>query len=251
MSGSSSDLRLSKYYGLVLDRLRKDIRPRVEWMLIALFVGILGALLLDRFGLVAKGQILLRITVATIPAVLIAAAYFLWHAVMAPWKVHNERYAETMGELKALRIKFDAEVAQNQVPKITGEASNFQVTGRRSPSDFGIACDLYLCNTRPVTTTLRRVEFDATQIQPALALSQYSISEVTLERGIGKRVKSKMTLTFEEDIDPHYTVDIDLTALGVYAVDAFGNQHALTVQAGTRLFLSSGDHPFFSGKGCL
>jgi hypothetical protein len=77
------------YWKLVRKQFWKDLRPRVEWLLVAVGGGAVGAWLLDYF-ILAKGQIWVRIVVAAIPALLIVSLYALYHAIRAPWKVHGE-----------------------------------------------------------------------------------------------------------------------------------------------------------------
>jgi hypothetical protein len=72
----------------------KDLVPRVEWVVVALIVGAITAVLLDKFALVGNGQVWLRILVAAIPAAVILLAYAAVHALRAPWKLHRaEAYA--------------------------------------------------------------------------------------------------------------------------------------------------------------
>jgi hypothetical protein len=73
--------------------------------------------------------------------------------------------------------------------------------------------------------------------------SNCSARDVLLEQGISKQIEVRATLILDTAAGPHDTVEIDLSALKVSAVDGFGNQHALKIEPGTMLFLDP-DKPF-------
>jgi hypothetical protein len=97
-----------EYYGLVYSRFCTAIKPKLEASVIAVFVGIAGAFLLDQLHLVPTGQIFLRILVAAIPALVILLAYFGVHAIRAPWTTHNEIQKDREEEFNEIRGGFEA-----------------------------------------------------------------------------------------------------------------------------------------------
>ncbi len=111
---------------------------------------------------------------------------------------------------------------------IVGHASNFRCVQRRSDSDFAIVCDLSLLNTLPGRFNLSRVRIDAKRIRPRLAFTDCAIADVVLEPGIEQRVELRTTLILDKDIDPRETIEIVLTTLKIYAVDAFRGRHRLS-----------------------
>ncbi|HLM99856.1 MAG TPA: hypothetical protein VK335_11265 [Bryobacteraceae bacterium] len=117
--------RFSEYCRLVLSQFWKDIRPRFEWAIIALFVATIGALLLDHFQLVPSGQTFLRILAPALPTILILFLYVIPHAARAPWKIYREaiqRHTAECNELQAqiaqLQDRLSVTAQQLEVPLI-------------------------------------------------------------------------------------------------------------------------------------
>jgi hypothetical protein len=117
----------SGYSGRVLVQIRKDIGPRLEWAMVALFVSAGGAVLLQVFDLVPKGQISDRVLVAAIPTLIVVVVYCGFHAIRAPWKLHNQANEQKEAQFQGLmegrdlictelnRVKLDLETKLNKV----------------------------------------------------------------------------------------------------------------------------------------
>ena len=109
-------------------------------------------------------------------------------------------------------------------------------------SEFGVSCDLFLCNVRPVRTGVHQITIDATEVRPGCRFSISHLSPLVLERGIGQKSELGMIVVLAPDVDPRST-EVDLTLLKVYAIDDFGNRHALAVRRDSKLFLEPPPDP--------
>ena len=140
--------------------------------------------------------------------------------------------------IEALTVELAAERNKDKHPEITGVVANFRYIGRGATGDLAVVCEALLCNIRPARTNLRRIVIDASAVQPRLVFSNCSATDVLLEQGISKKIEVRATLIPDAAAGPHETVEIDLSALKVSAVDGFGNRHALRIEPGTMLFLN-------------
>jgi hypothetical protein len=97
-----------RYYRRVLSQVRKDLKPRLEWAVVGAIVGFGGAVLIEAFALAPKGQITLRVLVASIPIIVILVVYFGFHALRAPWRIYNETESSVQSLTAALEASRDA-----------------------------------------------------------------------------------------------------------------------------------------------
>ena len=192
---------------------------------------------------------------AAVTVVVVAALWgmrFLFDLFRAPGILHRERSTEAEAKLQrveeenqsALSTMSDqlrAEREQNQRPDINGEVSNFRCFTQEG-TEFGVSCDLFLCNVRPVRAGVRRIAIDAGEVHPLCVFSISHLSPLVLERGIGQICELGMIVVLERDVDPR-NAEVDLTPLKVYAIDDFGNRHALTVRRDTTLILEPPPDP--------
>ena len=174
---------------------------------------------------------------------------YVWLTPAALYREHatalEASHRETQSinaSVEALRADLVAERDKDKHPEITVVA-NFRYIGPGDTGDFAVACEALLCNIRPARTNLRRIVIDASDVQRTLVFSNCSARDVLLEQGISKQIEVRATLILDTAAGPHDTVEIDLSALKVSAVDGFGNQHALKIEPGTMLFLDP-DKPF-------
>jgi hypothetical protein len=190
------------------------------------------------------------VTVVVVAA--LCALTFLFDLFRAPGILHREYITHAAAEMErvkqenqsALSIAAEqlrAEREQNQRPEINGEISNFQCFTQEG-SEFGVSCDLFLCNVRAVRTGVHRIEINASEVRPKSAFSISHLSPLVLERGIGQKCELGIIVVPDRDVDPCNT-EVDLTPLKVYAIDDFGNRHALTVRRGTTLLLEPPPDP--------
>jgi hypothetical protein len=146
----------------------------------------------------------------------------------------------------------EVERSRNQQPDIQGEAFNFEFQGpcMDGVSDthrdvtFGVTFDLFLCNHRPVDTTLKAVvvegsrlkppvKFEFTFVQPTLHMVPFPLGE-ELPHGKGKKIEVAVLATVDgmhfAELPP-----IHLDNLQIHVVDAFGLAHLIHVKPGERL----------------
>jgi hypothetical protein len=189
---------------------------------------------------------------------------FVFDVFRAPGLLYHERVAEDAAELErareehcrisrtmeeshqralaALTEALATEREKNQRPEITGEISNFQCFTKEG-SEFGVSCDLFLCNVRPAKTGVHRIAIDAAEVNPRLALSISHLPAMVLDVGIGLKCELGAIVVLDQDVEPHDTVEVDLTSLKVYAIDDFGGRHLVRVAPGTMLFLEEPPDP--------
>lgn len=164
------------------------------------------------------------------------AAVFFLVAAYRTWRDEHVRYVD--------------EVARNHRPDIKGEAFNFSGYGihgeGHSHGHWSTSCDvtleIYVCNHRPITTTLKGVELDGSRLKPpvnfdfiegALREPAFPVG-MEMPHGIGKTMKVRATATVDgmrlAEIPP-----IALDNLQVHIVDAFEHKHPIGVKQGERL----------------
>jgi hypothetical protein len=145
--------------------------------------------------------------------------------------------------------KYTAELARNQRPDIQGEVgvSGYGInTEGQEHGRWSVGCEvvfnLTLCNHRPISTTLQRIECDGSQLKPPVVFRAWSVNALgsfpigtEMPQGIGKSIDLALDATIDgvrwDDVHP-----IDLAPLRFYVIDAFGEKHLLKVSSGNRLF---------------
>ena len=168
----------------------------------------------------------------------ILAAVFFVVAAYKTWRDEHRKYLD--------------EVGKNQRPDIKGEASHFDYHGTRSTqvidgnksASSGISFQLFLCNERPPTTTLRDIEIDGSQLTPPV-LFDFKLIEIVerdipfpvgteLPFGIGKNITVHVEMTVA-GMDFVEVPPINMDKLKVCVVDAFGQRHPIPVKPGEQL----------------
>jgi hypothetical protein len=150
---------------------------------------------------------------------------------------------------KAEHGKYTTELAKNQRPDIQGEVgvSGYGINGEgHEHGRWSVSCEvvfqLTLCNHRPVSTTLQKIECDGSQLKPPVVFSTWQLHRLgsfpvgtEMLQGIGKSIDLALDATIDgvrwDDVHP-----IDLAPLKFYVLDAFGEKHLLKVRPGDRLF---------------
>lgn len=145
-----------------------------------------------------------------------------------------------------------AEIAKNQKPDIRGEAFDFlssEGSGEGNYRDHwrsytDLTFELFLCNQRPVTSNLRAIELDGTQLVPPVTFDvmRHAVNmepdlttlDVELSQGMSRTLSVNGTATVYgmrlADVPP-----IMLDKLIVTVIDGFEQRHRIRVRAGERL----------------
>jgi hypothetical protein len=169
---------------------------------------------------------------------------YIW---LVPAALHREQWTaleasrnETRSvnsAIETLRAELSADRDKDNRPEITGLAANFRCPGRRSTGDLVVIFDMLVWNIRPARTNLRKIAINASGIKPRMVFFGCNAPDVILEQGIVQKIEVRAVLIMDVAANPHDTVEIDLSALGISAVDGYGNQHSLRIESGTILFL--------------
>jgi hypothetical protein len=168
-------------------------------------------------------------------ATAVAAVAMLIVAAYLTWKDEHDKYT--------------TEVAKNQRPDIQGEVgiTGYGINGEgQEHGRWSVTCEvvfhLTLCNRRPVSTTLQKIECDGSQLKPPVVFQTWQVNALgsfpigtEMPHGIGKSIDLALGATIDgvrwDDVHP-----IDLAPLKFYVIDAFGEKHLLKVRSGNRLF---------------
>ena len=158
------------------------------------------------------------------------ALIFLVIASYRTWRDEHDRYI--------------GEITKNQKPDIRGEAFNFSGYGifgeGQTCGHWSVDCqttfELFLCNQRPINTTLKDIHLDGSKLVPPVIfrLSEDPPASFELPHGIGKTIKVKADATVDgsriADVPP-----IIMDDLRVQVEDAFGQEHPIQIRNGERL----------------
>jgi hypothetical protein len=135
-------------------------------------------------------------------------------------------------------VRAEAETIKNSKPEIRGEVFDFK-KGRFSGGGhikgtwhchFVLEFKIYLCNHRPIGTTIKNIVLDGAEIDPPMTFSEITVSEnIRLEQGDG--------LTLPEVAEVHVEGkrleeirNANLKGLKVSVIDAFGDTHLIGVK---------------------
>ena len=206
-------------------------------------VAAICALILPVAGLILHSDRALTVCLAAVP--LLIAMILTWPAHYEVWredrKGREEGAVEERPKPKAVEppLKPKAVEVDTSRPEIQGELRGFRLSGNPGESRSGnawrcyanAACQLYVCNSKPVKATLKGLVIDGSALDPPAEFSKVIFirgADKVLEQGVGVNCDVLMTYTFN-GFQWKQIGRVELKNMKVYAIDSFGGKHLLSV----------------------
>ena len=158
----------------------------------------------------------------------LAAIFFIIAAYKA-WRLEHELYI--------------GEVAKNEKPEIQGEVYGFSPALYRSDGvfdriwhvQFEFNFTLFMCNHKPISTTIRQLRLDGSLLCPKVIFEVTLAPDISLSHGIGKTFPITLAKASIDGLGDPNVGPINLDRLQVTVTDSFEQTHLIRVRAGASL----------------